>query len=30
MGFKEKPEYELNVSMGVYVFNKKVLNFVPD
>jgi len=30
VGFKEKPEYELNVSMGVYVFNKKVLNFVPD
>ena len=28
--FVEKPEYELNVSMGVYVFNKKVLNFVPD
>ena len=30
VGFKEKPEYELNVSMGVYVFNKKILNFVPD
>ena len=30
IGFKEKPEYELNVSMGVYVFNKKVLDFVPD
>ena len=30
VGFKEKPEYELNVSMGVYVFNKEVLNFVPD
>ena len=30
LGFKEKPEYEANVSMGVYVFNKKVLNFVPD
>ena len=29
IGFKEKPEYELNVSMGVYVFNKKVLDFVP-
>lgn len=28
--FVEKPEYELNVSMGVYVFNKKVLNFIPD
>lgn len=30
IGFKEKPEYELNVSMGVYVFNKKLLDFVPD
>lgn len=30
IGFKEKPEYELNVSMGVYVFNKKVLDFVPE
>jgi len=30
VGFKEKPEYELNVSMGVYAFNRKVLNFVPD
>lgn len=30
VGFKEKPKYELNVSMGVYVFNKKILNFVPD
>jgi len=30
VGFKEKPEYKLSVSMGVYVFNKKVLDFVPD
>lgn len=30
VGFKEKPEYELNVSMGVYVFNRKVLDFAPD
>lgn len=30
VGFKEKPEYELNVSMGVYVVNRKVLDFVPD
>lgn len=30
LGFKEKPEFILNVSMGVYVFNKKVLDFVPD
>lgn len=29
VGFREKPEYILNVSMGVYVFNKKVLDFVP-
>lgn len=27
--FKEKPEYEVSVSMGVYVFNRKVLKFVP-
>jgi len=30
VGFKEKPEYVLNVSMGVYIFNKKVLDFVPE
>lgn len=30
VGFKEKPKYELSVSMGVYMFNKKVLDFVPD
>jgi len=30
IGFKEKPEYELSVSMGVYVFTKKVLDYVPD
>ena len=29
VGFKEKPEYKLSVSMGVYVFNKKILDFVP-
>jgi NDP-mannose synthase len=29
VGFKEKPEYDFNVSMGVYVFNKKVLEYVP-
>jgi len=28
-GFKEKPELEFNVSMGVYVMNKKILQFVP-
>jgi NDP-sugar pyrophosphorylase family protein len=30
VGFKEKPTYELNVCMGVYVCNKKVLEYVPD
>jgi NDP-sugar pyrophosphorylase family protein len=29
VGFREKPEYDYDVSMGVYVFNKKVLDFVP-
>lgn len=29
VGFKEKPEYKFDVSMGVYVFHKKVLDFVP-
>jgi NDP-sugar pyrophosphorylase family protein len=29
-GFQEKPEHQLNVSMGVYVFNKNILNYVPD
>ena len=28
-GFKEKPEHELNVSMGVYILNKKVLEIIP-
>lgn len=27
--FKEKPEYTFDVSMGLYVFNKRVLEFVP-
>jgi NDP-sugar pyrophosphorylase family protein len=30
IGFREKPEYELSVSMGVYAFNRKVLDYVPD
>lgn len=30
LGFKEKPEYVLNVSMGVYVFKKKILDFIPE
>lgn len=29
-GFVEKPEYHYNVSMGVYVFNRKILDYVPD
>jgi NDP-sugar pyrophosphorylase family protein len=29
-GFKEKPEYNLTVSMGIYVFKKAVLDFVPE
>jgi NDP-mannose synthase len=29
VGFREKPEYDFNVSMGVYVFNKNVLDYVP-
>lgn len=27
--FKEKPKYKLEVSMGIYMVNKKILNFVP-
>ncbi len=30
IGFKEKPSYDLTVSMGVYVFSRSVLDFVPD
>lgn len=30
VGFKEKPEYRLSVSMGVYVFNRRILDFIPD
>jgi len=29
-GFREKPEYKFDVSMGVYAMNKKILGFVPD
>lgn len=29
-GFREKPEFTFDVSMGVYAMNRKVLNFVPD
>ncbi|MCP4148479.1 MAG: NTP transferase domain-containing protein [bacterium] len=28
-GFVEKPHYDYCVSMGIYVFNRKVLDFVP-
>lgn len=28
-GFIEKPEYNFNVSMGVYLMNKRVLDYVP-
>ena len=28
-GFKEKPEYRLDVSMGVYILNRKVLENIP-
>lgn len=30
VGFKEKPEYHFTVSMGIYVFNRAVLQFVPE
>lgn len=29
-GFLEKPRYDYRVSMGIYVFNRKVLDHVPD
>ena len=29
IAFREKPTYHFNVSMGVYVFSKKILDFVP-
>jgi NDP-sugar pyrophosphorylase family protein len=29
VGFKEKPDYDLNASMGVYVFNRKLLDYIP-
>ena len=28
--FKEKPTYELNVSMGIYAANKKILDYIPN
>ena len=30
IGFKEKPEYNFEVSMGVYVMNRKILEHIPD
>jgi NDP-sugar pyrophosphorylase family protein len=29
IAFREKPTYHFNVSMGVYVFSKKILDYVP-
>ncbi|MCX6245338.1 MAG: sugar phosphate nucleotidyltransferase [Bacteroidetes bacterium] len=29
VGFREKPEFDFDVSMGVYAMNRKVLDFVP-
>lgn len=29
-GFREKPTYHFDVSMGVYVFSKKILRYVPE
>jgi NDP-sugar pyrophosphorylase family protein len=29
IGFREKPSYNFNVSMGVYAFNRKILDCVP-
>ena len=28
--FIEKPEYDLSVSMGIYIFNQRVLDYVPE
>ena len=30
IGFREKPSYNFNVSMGVYAFNRQVLDCVPE
>ena len=30
VAFREKPTYHFDVSMGVYVFSKKILDFVPE
>ncbi|NLN87429.1 MAG: NTP transferase domain-containing protein [Syntrophomonadaceae bacterium] len=28
--FTEKPEYDVSVSMGIYIFNQRVLDYVPE
>ncbi|MFA6980579.1 MAG: sugar phosphate nucleotidyltransferase [Ignavibacteriaceae bacterium] len=30
IGFREKPIFTFNVSMGIYVVNKKILDFIPE
>jgi NDP-mannose synthase len=30
IGFREKPTYHFDVSMGVYVFSKEILDYVPE
>jgi NDP-sugar pyrophosphorylase family protein len=30
VSFREKPTYHFDVSMGVYVFSKKILNYIPE
>jgi NDP-mannose synthase len=30
VAFREKPTYHFDVSMGIYVFSKKILDFVPE
>jgi len=30
VGFVEKPEYDFTVSMGIYVFSRDLLRFVPE
>ncbi len=30
IGFREKPTYSFTVSMGIYIFSRKILNLVPE
>ena len=30
VGFREKPNYEFDVSMGVYIASRRVLDYIPD